>query len=324
MASLREQGKETGILVKGFSLVVGLSLVALGVAPVANAAKDDWRMLVGVRGDGIYSANVKKGKIKEVKELLPKPWILSSTSAKWLTADRQDSSNVSFIKIPKIRVSGTLYDLAGQRTVVGVSRNNAIILKTNPNGEKADVLQKNLRWGDERLLGSIDLLDEVTGNYGWIETAVSSPYGQGPVYFGAQERRPSDAGTGRGYGFTIYKVDPNGTPTRFHFIDSLSHNGYINDFCVSPSGRRIAFQNFVPGGSFGQEEVHVVDRVSGQKWSTQSSRASLGASCFVDDRRLVVSGSPPILMTLTNSSIKRKKLKGDRFADLVNAVEIVK
>ena len=312
------------IFMRGVVAAAGLSLVALGAAPGANAAKDDWQMLVGVRGDGIYSANIKNGRIAKVKEVLPQPWILSSASTKWLTADRQDSADLSLIRIPNIRFVDTLYDRVGQRTVVGVSGNNAIILKTDPNGENADVLQKNLQWGDERMLGSIDLLDEATGNYGWIETEVSSPYGRGPVYFGAQERRPTDAGTGRGYGYTIYQVQPNGAPTPFYFIDSIPHDGYINDFCVSPSGKRVAYQSNVPGGSLGQDEVHVVDRLSGQRWSTQSSWGNLGSSCFIDDRRLVVSGSPPILMTLTNGGIKRKKLTGYRFADLVNAVEIIK
>lgn len=300
-----------------------LLLTGSFVAP-AQARDGKWTMHVSVRSDGIFTAEVENGRITRVKRTLPRPYILRSSSRKHVSADRQDSLNLSIFRVPKIKLLDTLYSFTGQRTVVGISGNSAIILQTNPNGENADVRQKSLSWGDERVLGNIDLLDETTGNYGWIETDVSSPYGKGPVYFGAQERRPIDAGSGRGYGFTIYQVRRNGAPVPFQFIDSAPYNGYINDFCVSPSGRRVAFQNSLPGGSLGQEQLHVLDRASGRVWSTQTSSGSLGASCFINDDALVVSGAPPVLMTLTGSGIKRSKIRGHNFSDLVNGVEIVR
>jgi len=293
-------------MLRRISIAVLAALISLAsLSAPAQAKGEKWTLLVSSIG-GLYRTTVEDGRVAKNKKLLESGGLISASS-KILVTPYVDNS-VYVMSYPKLRELAIFDKYPRQRTVVGASRNSVVALQTNPNGENADVIRKDLKWGDETILGSIDLKDELAETSNWIENDVSTPLGEGMVYFGARTSREF-WGPNKYLGYMIYAVPPGGAPTPFYYIDGQPYGGFISDFCVSPSGKRVAFTNPFPGGSRYQEQIHVRDVETGQTWTTQGDN-SLGSSCFVDDDTLILSGGAPVLVEVKGERLKRSRIKG--------------
>jgi hypothetical protein len=198
-----------------------------------------------------------------------------------------------------------------ERIAIGIIGGSAYYRTAIVNGERMTGFRKNLKTGDVTDIPELSLKG---GNeeYYWYDE-MSAPRNAKALYIGATHYIPSSDEYSyqddRHAGFQIFRQTASKI-TKWKYIKYKDSSEYVLDFCVSPSGKRIAYSMFASSNSW-RKKLIVKDLATGKSWSKQGEWR-LSGSCFYDDDTLFVGDqeSGIFRMTTIKGKASWKKLKG--------------
>lgn len=191
------------------------------------------------------------------------------------------------------------------RIALGVIGGEAYYRTAIVNGDRMIGIRKNLSSGDVYDLPEFSLKG-VNGDYFWYDN-MSAPRDASALYLGANHYNTTPSGDS--IGFQIFRQTSTDI-SAWRYIKYQDKWDYISDFCMSPSGNRIAYTKFASSNSF-RKDLVILDFQTGQTWSKQGDW-SLSGSCFFNEQVLVVGDQEAgIFKATTNGNeIAWEKLKG--------------
>lgn len=197
-----------------------------------------------------------------------------------------------------------------ERIAVGIIGGSAYYRTAIVNGERMTGFKKNLKTGDVTDLPELSLKGNKEEEYYWYED-MSSPRNAAALYLGASHYTGpfGDQATDQNAGYQIFKQTASKV-SMWNYIAYKNPGDYVLEFCISPSGKRMAYTMFASSNSW-RKRLIVKDLVSGKSWSKQGEW-NLSGSCFYDDNTLFVGDQESGIFRMTTNKSKAiwKKLKG--------------
>jgi hypothetical protein len=192
------------------------------------------------------------------------------------------------------------------RIALGVIGGEAYYRTAIVNGDRMIGTKKNLSSGDVYDLPEFSLKG-VNGDYYWYDN-MSAPRDGSALYLGANHYNTTPSGDS--LGFQIFRQSSTEI-SAWRYIKYQGKWDFITDFCISPTGNRVAYTKFATANSF-RKDLVIQDFQTGQTWSKQGDW-SLSGSCFFNDQTLVVGDQEAGIFKITTkgNEIKWQKLKGN-------------